>query len=78
MHAFGEPWISPTWTSSAKDIAGCALGPGRVWFTVGYGILNEAYHPRADVPQIRELGFIVADASSCASVSLQVPSATSF
>jgi len=23
---------------------GCALGPARVWFTVGYGILNEVYY----------------------------------
>jgi glucoamylase len=61
MHAFGGPGIAPTWTSSAKDITGCALGAGRVWFTVGYGILNEVYHPRADMPQIRDLGFIVAD-----------------
>jgi glucoamylase len=61
MHAFGEPGIAPTWTSSAKDITGCAPGGGRVWFTVGYGILNEVYHPRVDMPQIRDLGFIVGD-----------------
>jgi glucoamylase len=34
---------------------------GRVWFTVGHGILNEVYWPRVDRPQIRDLGFIVAD-----------------
>ena len=61
MHAIGEPGIAPTWTSSAKDLVGCALGPGRLWFTSGYGILNEVYYPRADIPQIRDLGFIVAD-----------------
>ena len=61
MHAFGHPGISPTWTSSAKDMIGCALGPARLWFTTGYGILNEVYYPRADIPQIRDLGFIVAD-----------------
>jgi glucoamylase len=33
----------------------------RVWFTVGHGILNEVYWPRVDRPQIRDLGFIVAD-----------------
>ncbi len=57
----GRPGIPPTWTSSAKDIVGCALGPSRVWFTLGFGILNEVYHPRIDIPQIRDLGFIVAD-----------------
>jgi glucoamylase len=57
----GSPGIAPTWTSSAKDIVGCALGPSRVWFTLGFGIINEVYHPRLDLPQIRDLGFIVAD-----------------
>lgn len=61
MHAFGQPGIPPTWTSSAKDMVGCALGPARLWFTSGYGILNEVYYPRVDIPQIRDLGFIVAD-----------------
>jgi len=61
MRAFGHPGTSPTWTSSAKDLVGCALGPARLWFTSGYGILNEVYYPRIDIPQIRDLGFIVAD-----------------
>jgi glucoamylase len=61
MHAFGQPGIDPTWTSSAKDMVGCALGPARLWFTSGYGIVNEVYFPRVDIPQIRDLGFIVAD-----------------
>ena len=61
MNAFGAPGISPTWTSSAKDLVGCALGSSRVWFTTGHGILNEVYWPHIDVPQIRDLGFIVAD-----------------
>src|ERR1700691_4269620 len=57
----GSPGISPTWTSSAKDIVGCALGRSRVWFALGFGIINEVYYPRVDIPQIRDLGFIVAD-----------------
>lgn len=61
MHAFGSPGSGPTWTSSAKDIVGCALGPARLWFTSGSGILNEVYFPRVDIAQIRDLGFIVAD-----------------
>src|SRR3954452_7032133 len=59
-HAPGAPGISPTWTSSAKDIVGCALGQARLWFTIGFGIVNEVYYPRVDLPQIRDLGFIVA------------------
>ena len=57
----GAPGIPPTWTSSAKDLVGASLGVSRVWFTLGYGILNEVYHPRVDIPEIRDLGFIVAD-----------------
>jgi len=57
----GHPGIPPTWTSSAKDIVGGSLGPSRLWFTLGFGIVNEVYFPRTDLPQIRDLGFIVAD-----------------
>lgn len=57
----GGPGITPTWTSSAKDMVGCALGVSRLWFTMGFGIINEVYYPRVDIPQIRDLGFIVAD-----------------
>ncbi|MEO8207651.1 MAG: glycoside hydrolase family 15 protein [Chloroflexota bacterium] len=57
----GAPGITPTWTSSAKDAVGTSRGSSRVWFTVGHGILNEVYWPRVDSPQVRDLGFIVAD-----------------
>lgn len=60
-NAPGSPGISPTWCSSAKEMVGCSLGSSRVWFTVGGGILNEVFYPRVDIPQIRDLGFIVAD-----------------
>ncbi len=61
MEAPGSPGIAPTWTSSAKDMIGTSLGSSRLWFTTGGGILNEVYFPRVDIPQIRDLGFIVAD-----------------
>lgn len=60
-NAPGAPGLPPTWSSSAKEMIGCSLGPSRLWFTVGGGILNEVYHPRVDIPQIRDLGIIVAD-----------------
>src|SRR5439155_24124968 len=59
-YAPGAPGIPPTWTSSAKDMVGTSLGPARLWFTLGFGIVNEIYYPRVDTPQIRDLGFIVA------------------
>lgn len=57
----GSPGIEPTWTSSSKDAVGCTLGVPRLWFTVGHGIVNEIYYPRIDIPQVRDLGFIIAD-----------------
>ena len=60
-HAFGAPGIPPTWTSSDKDLVGTAMGSARVWFALGHGIVNEVYYPRIDMPQIRDLGFIVGD-----------------
>jgi glucoamylase len=57
----GAPGIAPTWSSSDKDAIGTSHYSSRVWFTVGHGILNEVYWPHVDRPQIRDLGFIVAD-----------------
>lgn len=56
----GKPGISPTWTSSAKDMVSTALGSSRLWATFGYGIVNEVYWPSTGEPQIRDLGFIIA------------------
>jgi GH15 family glucan-1,4-alpha-glucosidase len=39
-------------------MVGCSLGHARLWFTLGFGIVNEVYYPRVDIPQIRNLGFI--------------------
>jgi glucoamylase len=58
----GGPGLPPTWCSSAKEVVGCPIGQAaRVWFTIGGGIINEVYYPRVDIPQIRDLGFIVGD-----------------
>jgi glucoamylase len=60
-NAPGAPGLNPTWSSSDKEMVGCAIGSSRLWFTLGGGIVNEVYYPRVDLPQIRDLGFIVAD-----------------
>ncbi len=57
----GGPGMAPSWSDSRKDWAGGSLGPARLWFTLGGGIVTEVYFPRIDIPQIRDLGFIVAD-----------------
>ncbi|HEU4628949.1 MAG TPA: glycoside hydrolase family 15 protein [Gemmatimonadaceae bacterium] len=56
----GRPGDPPTWSSSVKDIVTTALGPSRLWATLGYGVVNEVYWPTTGQPQIRDLGFIVA------------------
>src|SRR5690242_18892269 len=58
-HAPGAPGIAPSWTSSAKDMVGTSLGPARLWFTLGFGIVNEVYYPRVDIPQVHDLGTAV-------------------
>jgi len=57
----GAPGLAPTWSSSNKEVVGCALGLARLWFTIGGGVVNEVYYPRVDLPQTRDLGFIVGD-----------------
>jgi glucoamylase len=60
--ASGSPGIAPRWTQSAKDAIGTAYSAGStVWFTVSAGILNEAYYPTIDRPQIRDLQYLVTD-----------------
>ncbi len=55
------PQRHPVWSTAQKDCVGTALGTSRLWFTVGKGILTEVFYPRIDIPQIRDLGFIIAD-----------------
>ncbi len=60
--AFGGPGIPPRWTQSRKDAICTAYSAGStVWFTVSAGVLNEAYHPTIDRPQIRDLQYLVTD-----------------
>ncbi|MGH8273917.1 MAG: glycoside hydrolase family 15 protein [Gammaproteobacteria bacterium] len=51
----------PTWAPGSKDIVGTSLGSSRLWYTLAEGIVTEVYYPRIDIPQIKDLGFIVAD-----------------
>jgi glucoamylase len=55
------PRLDPTWAPAAKDAVGTALGNSRLWFTVAQGIVTEVYYPRPDIPQLKDLGFVVAD-----------------
>lgn len=59
VNAPGAPGVAPTWSSSAKDLVTTALGPGRLWATIGHGIVNEVFWPSTGRPQLRDLGFLV-------------------
>jgi glucoamylase len=61
MKAPQAPHPHPTWANAAKDMVGTGLGSSRLWFTVADGIVTEIYYPRIDIPQIKDLGFIIAD-----------------
>lgn len=54
-------YTNPTWAPAAKDAVGTALGTSRVWFTLAQGIITEVYYPRPDIPQLKDMGFIIAD-----------------
>jgi glucoamylase len=51
----------PTWAPAAKDAVGTALGTSRLWITLAQGIVTEVYFPRPDIPQLKDVGFIVGD-----------------
>ena len=55
------PFSHPTWACARKDMVGSSLGSSRLWFTVAEGVVTEVYYPRPDIPQLKDLGFVVAD-----------------
>jgi glucoamylase len=61
-NAPGAPGIKPHWTSSAKDGIGTAYSSSsRLWFTLSHGIVNEVYYPHVDMPNTRDLQFLITD-----------------
>ena len=50
-----------TWASARKDMVGSALQEARLWYSVAQGCVSEVYFPRIDIPQLKDLGIIVAD-----------------
>ena len=60
--AFGAPGDEAQWTEASKDGVGTAHSfGGRVWFTIGRGILTEVYYPTVDRPQLRDMEFLFSD-----------------
>src|SRR5262245_56326345 len=60
--AFGAPGIEPRWSSSAKEGVGTAYHTScRLWFTLSHGIIDEIYYPHVDLPNTRDLQFLITD-----------------
>jgi glucoamylase len=65
LEAPGGPGLPPRWTRGAKDAVGTAYSASsHVWYTVASGILTEVFYPTIDMPQIRDLQFLVTDGRS--------------
>jgi len=60
----GAPGIASTWTTGAKQGLGTsATTTSKLWYTLGQGVAHEVYYPRADLPNVQDLQFMVTDGS---------------
>ncbi len=58
----GAPGAKSTWTNGNKQGVGTAFATAsKVWFTLGDGVLTEAYYPTVDRANLRLLEFVVTD-----------------
>jgi len=65
--AFGQPGVTPTWTSAAKKGVGTSASlTSKIWFTFSHGIINEVFYPRLDTANIKDAQFVVAGQNFCA------------
>lgn len=63
--AFGQPGTEPRWARASKEGVGTAYSGGsRVWYTVWRGFLTEVYYPTIDLPQVRDLQYLVTDGAT--------------
>ncbi|HEY1574214.1 MAG TPA: glycoside hydrolase family 15 protein [Pseudonocardiaceae bacterium] len=53
------------WTTGDKDAVGTsATATSKVWYTVANGITSEVFYPRADVPDMQDMQYVVTDGST--------------
>src|SRR4051794_17975273 len=61
----GAPGATALWTAGNKDGFGTSTtSASTVWHTLGGGELTEVYYPNLGTPAVRDLQFVVTDASS--------------
>ena len=68
-HAAGEapgaPGGGASWTTGEKMALGTATAAtSKVWFTVTKGVTSEVFFPRADVPNVQDMQYVVSDGST--------------
>lgn len=57
--------IASSWTAGDKDALGTsATTTSKVWYTVADGITSEVFYPRADVPNLQDMQYVVTDGST--------------
>jgi glucoamylase len=53
------------WTTGDKTALGTSTTTGsKVWYTVAGGITSEVFYPRADVPNMQDMQYVVTDGST--------------
>jgi glucoamylase len=68
-HAAGEapgaPGGGSSWTTGDKTALGTATtAASKVWFTAAAGVTTEVFYPRADVPDVQDLQYVVTDGAT--------------
>lgn len=61
----GAPGGGSSWTTGQKMAYGTSAdATSKVWFTAADGVPSEIYYPRADVPDVQDLQYVVTDGST--------------
>jgi glucoamylase len=61
----GAPGIGSTWTTGTKQGLGTSTTTAsKLWYTLGQGIAHELYYPRADLPNVQDLQYLITDGAS--------------
>src|ERR671931_2744723 len=59
------PGVAASWTTGNKVALGTsATTTSKVWFTAAKGITSEVLYPRADVPNMQDMQYVVTDGST--------------
>jgi glucoamylase len=61
----GAPGGGASWSTGAKVALGTATAAAsKVWFTAAAGVTTEVFYPRADVPNVQDLQYVVTDGAT--------------